>query len=485
MANFIAALDLTIANVSVPSIAASLGVSPREGAWVITSYAVAEAITVPLTGWLAMRFGPARALAGAMAIFGITSVFCGMSVSIQTLVIFRVLQGLAGGPLIPLSQTLLLLLFSRKRSGNAMALWAMTSVLGPITGPVLGGQICDHWNWHWIFLINVPIAAISAFFIWRLLAHRDPPPQRNSADAIGLGLMVTWIGAIQLLLDHGNKMDWFGSRFIVGAAIVAAIGFVAFIIWELTEKNPIVNLRVYRHRGYTITVITTCLCFGAFFGSIIIMPLWLQTNMGYTPAWSGLAAAPSGIAMFLFSPLVGWLTDRVGRRAMASCGMLAFAIAMLWRGQFVSNVSFELVMLSQATFGVCMALFAAPAMSLAMSYPKEEEIPSAAGLMAFTRTTSLAFGTAITITAWRNATTHSRQDIVDRFSDANAVDQFSALGLAPDQTVRLLDTIIQGEAVMVATNAAYYIFAGAMVLGALLIWLAPEESRHTSPLAPH
>jgi len=485
MSNFIVVLDMTIANVSIPNIAAGLGVSPREGAWVITSYAVAEAIMVPVAGWLALRFGPARALVWSIAAFGAASVLCGLSTNIESLVFFRVLQGLAGGPMMPLSQMLLFLMFPPEKRGTGIAVWTMTSVLGPICGPVIGGQICEHWSWHWIFFINVPIVIFVAAACWRLLAHRDPPIKKQPVDAVGFALMVTWIGCIQCMLDRGHDLDWFSSGLIVTTLVVGVVGFFAFLIWELTDDHPIINLRILRHRGYTVLAGVISLGFGAFFGSIVIQPLWLQTNMGYTAAWAGFAAAPTGAMMFLTSPLVAWLTNRMDARILASAGLLSFALALLWRAQFASNVDFELIIISQLINGVCLSFFVAPAMSMAMATLLPREIPEGAAILSFIRTAAIAFSTALTTTAWQNAATRNRVGLVDRFDPESAMDQMGTLGLPPEATVRILDGIVQDQSVMLATNHAYLLFALAMALGGVLVWLTPRIRMGGPSAAPH
>ncbi|HQP21118.1 MAG TPA: DHA2 family efflux MFS transporter permease subunit, partial [Phenylobacterium sp.] len=265
LANFMVVLDSTIANVSVPHIAGSLAVSPSQGTWVITSYNVAEAITVPLTGWLAQRFGPVRVFAFAMAGFGVFSMLCGLAPSFAMLVAFRVAQGFCGGPIMPMSQTLLLHIFPRNRAPQAMGLWSMTTVVAPIAGPILGGLISDNIHWSWIFFINIPVAAFVGIFGYRALIAHDTPTRRIKVDGVGLALLVVWVGALQIMLDKGKELEWFASPVIITLAVTAAIGFCAFLIWELTEKNPIVNLRVFRHRGFSVAVVTISLSFGAFF----------------------------------------------------------------------------------------------------------------------------------------------------------------------------------------------------------------------------
>jgi DHA2 family multidrug resistance protein len=321
-ANFIAVLDMTIANVSVPSISGSLGISSSQGTWVITSYAVAEAIIVPLTGWLAGRFGAVRVFTSAMALFGACSALCGLSNSLGMLVAGRILQGLSGGSLMPLSQTLLLRIFPKEKAGAATALWAMTTLVAPVLGPILGGWLCDSYAWPVIFFINVPLALLCAPLAWRMLKRYEDTLKRVPIDKIGLVLLIVAVGALQLMLDLGKEHDWFASTGICVLAIVAAVGFAAFLIWELTERHPIVDLRVFRHRGFAASVLTLALGFGAVFGVNVLTPLWLQSYMGYTATWAGLTTAWSGVLAVVAAPIAGLLIAKVDLRRLIFGGLM-------------------------------------------------------------------------------------------------------------------------------------------------------------------
>jgi len=484
MANFLAAFDLSIANVSIPNIAAGLAVSPRDGTWAITSYMVAEAITVPLTGWLAARFGPGRVLSYAMIGFAIASALCGISTSLDMLIAFRVLQGLAGGPMIPLSQSLLLHIFPKEKAGTAMGIWAMTAVVGPITGPIVGGIICDHWTWPWIFLISVPVGAVMAMFCWYTLIPRDPPPVRRPVDTPGLLLMILWIGAVQVILDQGQEKDWFGSSYIVVLTVIAIVGFLAFLIWELTDEHPIVNLRIFNNRGYTLGVLVVCIGFGVFLGSVVISPLWMQTNMGYTPTWAGLASAPGGMMMFTLSPLVAWLSARLDPRILISGGLLLFASIMLWRAHFASNVTMEMIVYYQLLNGASVALFFAPSMAITLGFLKPQEIADGAGMLAFIRTTAVAFVTSVTTAYWQDSATRDRAGMIDRLHGTSALDQLHRAGFQGDQAIHYLDGIVQDQAVMFATNDTFFAFACAMIAGLAFVWLIPKTHRRRAPAAP-
>ena len=248
LATFVSILDTTIVNVAIPHIAGAFAASPNEGTWAITSYAVAEAFTVPLSGWLAARFGVVRMFLFAIIGFTLFSALCGMATSLQMLVVFRVLQGLAGGPLMPMAQTLILRIAPPKQVEMAMGLWMMTTILAPIAGPILGGMLADGIGWRWAFYINIPVCVICGLWAWRLLRTRETQILRQPIDYIGMILLAVWVGALQIMLDNGEDHDWFASPWIIGLFAASAIGFVLFVIWEMTDSHPVVDLRVFRHR---------------------------------------------------------------------------------------------------------------------------------------------------------------------------------------------------------------------------------------------
>ncbi len=482
LANFMVVLDTTIANVSVPNIAGGLAVSPSQGTWVITSYAVAEAITVPLSGWLAQRFGAVRVFTVAMVGFGVCSALCGLAPSLSVLVVFRIMQGLCGGPMIPLSQTLLRRIFPIQQQPMAIGLWSMTTVVGPIAGPLLGGALVDTAGWPWVFYINVPVALVCAFFVHQLLASRETRTQRQPVDGVGLALLVLWIGAMQIMLDKGKDLDWFQSSFIVGLAVVAAVGFVAFILWELTSDHPVVDLRVFRHRGFAASTVIMCLVFGTFFASVVLIPLWLQTNMGYTATWAGRATALQGVLAVVMSPIVARLVTKVDTRVLVSFGVLVLAGVSFWRTGFASNMNFWAVALPHLAQGFAMPFFFIPLTSLALGSVAPNEVASAAGLMNFSRTTAGAFAVSITTTAWENTATIHHTDLAGRLNDpAGAIDSLTALGMTADQAVRQIDGLVQTQSVMLATDHIFLISGLMFVGGACAVWLAPKPKAAPPP----
>ena len=475
LANFMSVLDTTITNVSVPNIAGGLAVSPAEGTWTITSYSVAEAITVPLTGWLATRFGTVTVFTGAMVLFGLFSFLCGFAPSLSALVFFRVCQGLCGGPMIPLSQTLLLRVFPKHQAPQALALWSMTTVVAPIAGPVLGGWLCDNVGWPWIFYINVPFTIVVAFFAWRMLKPKETPGVRARVDTVGLGLLVVWITAMQIMLDKGKDEDWFNSPFIVGLLVVAVVGFAAFMIWELTQPNPIVNLRVFRHRSFATACTVMALSFGGFFAANVLVPLWLQTNLGYTASWAGKATAFGGMLAVIFSPIVGRFIGKFDPRAMVTFGIGWMALMMVWRSTFNSQVPFEHLILPQFLQGLGIPFFFIPLMSLGTGSLPPEEVAAGAGLISFIRTTAGAFGVSIVTTAWDDAADNARVAILNQgVAFDQAAQALQATGLTFQQAAGRIEGLVQTQAVMVGTDKLFLVISVVLFAAGLSVWIAPK-----------
>src|SRR6478672_4408155 len=295
LASFMQVLDTTIANVSLPTISGNLGASANQATWVITSFAVSNAIALPLTGFMTRRFGERKLFMWATLAFVIASLLCGLANSMGLLVLARALQGFVAGPMYPVAQALMISIYPPHKRGQAIALLAMVTVVAPIAGPILGGWITDNYSWEWIFFINVPIGIAVSFLVGRQLRGRPEKLDKPRMDYVGLATLVLGVGALQVMLDLGNDEDWFNSTKIVVLAIVATIALAVFFIWELTDKDPIVDLKLFRHRNFATGTVALILAYAAFFSVALIIPLWLQRNLGYTPIWAGLATAPIGV----------------------------------------------------------------------------------------------------------------------------------------------------------------------------------------------
>ena len=483
IANFIAVLDMTIANVSMASIAGGLGISSSQGTWVITSYSVAEAIIVPLTGWLAGRFGTVRVFTLAMSLFGVFSALCGFSGSLEMLVFGRIMQGLSGGCLMPLSQTLLLRVFPKERAPAAMALWAMTTLVAPVLGPILGGAICDNLSWPFIFFINVPIALGCAPLIARMLGRFESAKIKAPIDAVGLVLLVVFVGSLQIMLDIGKDHDWFGSVEIRALAAIAIVGFLAFLFWELTDANPIVDLRVFRHRGFTASVFTLSLGYGSMFGANVLTPLWLQSYMGYTSTWAGMTTAWSGTTAVLMAPIAGLLMARkLDPRRIVFFGLMLIAAVMLLRTYVTMDVTYWQIAIPLILMGFGLPLFFVPLTTLALGSVEEHETASGAGLQNFLRTMSGAISTSLVTTAWDDKATYAHAELAglaDRAGDT--LQTLTASGMSHDAAVSQLNGMVQSQSVMIATNQLMFVVAIAFAIAACAIWLAPRPSRAIDP----
>jgi DHA2 family multidrug resistance protein len=486
VANFLAVLDTSIANVSVSNIAGGLGVSTSEGTWVITSYAVAEAIVVPLTGWLVSRFGTVRVFVTAIVSFAICSALCGMAWSLSSLVLFRVLQGMSGGPLMPLSQTLLMQIFPKRLQPVATTIWALTTIIGPILGPILGGVLCDSIGWESIFWVNVPIALIAAPIVWRMLHAYETPTQRSKVDGVGLSLLIIWVGALQCMLDLGKDRDWFSSGTIVALTIIALVGFIAFLIWELTEKNPIVSLAVFRHRGFTMSMVTLALAFGTFFATNVVTPLWLQTEMGYTATWAGFATAGFGVAALISAPIASGLSTKVDPRWLVFVGVFWLAIMCFFRAGSFTGMSFGQIAFLVFLTGFGMPMFFLPLTTTALGSVDPSEIASAAGLQNFIRTMAGAVGTSMVNTAWENGTTRNHADLVGVVNHASGVvATYVKQGFSHAQGIHSLENIVNEQAIMLSTNQLFMSCAVIFLIAGAAIWLSPKPKHAVDTSSVH
>ncbi|HWI86625.1 MAG TPA: DHA2 family efflux MFS transporter permease subunit [Sphingomonas sp.] len=484
--NFMVVLDTSIANVSVPHIAGSLAIAPDQGTWVITSYSVAEAICVPLTGWLAARFGTVRIYLIAMVGFALFSILCGMSPTLSALVAARIGQGICGGPIMPLTQTLLLRVFPAEKRGQAMGLWAMTTVVAPIAGPVLGGTISDNWSWHWIFFINIPVAIVCVVGSYTLIRRCETQKISARIDAGGMALLVLWVGALQIMLDLGRDRDWFHSTFIVALAIIAALGFVVFLIWELTEKAPAVDLRVFRHRGFSASVAALAMTYGTFFAAVVVTPQWLQGAMGYTAEWSGYVTAWQGLLAIVFAVLVGRLTGKFDPRLLVSFGMSWIALWIFVRTGWTSTTDYWSLSIPHLALGLGMPFFFVPLTILSLGSVDPKETASAAGLSSFMRTLSGAVGTSIATTIWANGAIRVHAQLAGSINAMPATTQeLEASGFSPSQIRALVENLLTQESLVVSLDHMFEIATALLLFSAALIWIVPKPRRAVDTSQAH
>ena len=481
LGTFMQVLDTTIANVSIPTIAGDLGVSADQGTWIITSFAVANGVSVPLTGWLMQRYGVVRTFVFSVMMFTIASFLCGIAWSLPSLIGFRVLQGAVSGPMIPGSQALLISLFPPHKKGTALAIWSMTTLVAPIAGPILGGYISDNYPWPWIFLINLPVGAFCAFICWRFLSKRETPTRKLAIDKVGLALLFVWVGALQIMLDKGKDLDWFQSTPIVVLTIIAVIGLIAWIIWELGEKQPIVDLSLFKSRSFTIGTLLVCLGYAVFFGNVVLMPLWLQTQLNYTATWAGLVAAPSGVVAVLISPLVGRFMGKYDARWFASASFLFFAISYFMRAEYTADASFWAFVIPLLVQGVAMGMFFVAMLTISLDRLPPQRLPSASGLNNFLRITGGSFATSLTTTYWDRREALHQSRLVESLSAYDptyqgTLTQLHAQGLGGDSAAAAVMQTVIGQGYLLSSLDIFYFSGWAALLLIPLCWMVRKPA---------
>ncbi|MBU9412063.1 DHA2 family efflux MFS transporter permease subunit [Burkholderia multivorans] len=480
LAVFMNVLDTSIANVAIPTISGDLGVSSDQGTWVITSFAVANAISVPLTGWLTDRIGQVRLFLASIILFVISSWMCGLSPTLPFLLASRVLQGAVAGPMIPLSQSLLLASYPRAKAPMALALWSMTTLIAPVAGPILGGWISDNYSWPWIFYVNIPVGIAAAIATWSIYRTRESTVRRAPIDGVGLALLVLWVGSLQIMLDKGKDLDWFASTTIIALALIAIISFAFFVIWELTAEHPVVDLSLFRMRNFTGGTIALSVGYGLYFGNLVLLPLWLQTQIGYTATDAGLVMAPVGLFAILLSPLTGKFLPRTDPRYIATAAFLIFALCFWMRSRYTTGVDEWSLMLPTFVQGIAMAGFFIPLVSITLSGLPGHRIPAASGLSNFVRIMCGGIGTSIFQTAWDHRNNFHHAQLVEQTNPYNptfnqAVTQMNNLGLTRDQAHGLINNMATQQAAQLGVNDLFYISAAIFVLLIALIWITKPE----------
>ncbi len=482
--NFMVVLDLTIANVSVPTISGTLGTSLNQGTWIVTSYAVAEAICVPMAGWLAQRFGAVRMFLAALFGFALFSLLCGLSVSLGMLVACRIGQGFCGGPIMPMSQTLMARIFPPEQRAQAIALWAMTVTMGPAMGPILGGYITENYSWHWIFLINVPLGAACCVAGYALLRRVETPRLRVPIDKLGLALLVLWIGCLQIMLDIGHDRDWFADPLVDALGVGAVVGFLLWLIWELTEEHPLVDLRIFRHRGYRAAVATMALCYGSFFAGLVVVPQWMQVTLGYPAGTSGLVSASSSAGSVMVAPLVARLTPRVDGRILVFGGVMWLALMSLWRVSWTGDADFASYALPMFCQGLAIPFIMIPLTGIIQASVSPGELASGAGLQNFARTLAIAVSTSLILTAWSDAQAIARTKLAGLANPGLLQDSMARAGLGADQVPGMLSGLLDREVITIGVNYTFLISTVALLLGGALVWTIPRVDQRPGAAPP-
>jgi DHA2 family multidrug resistance protein len=448
-ATFMEVLDTTVVNVSLPHIAGSLSASIDEATWALTSYLVANAIILPMTGWLASAFGRKRLLMLSVVGFTASSFLCGLAPTLGLLIVFRVMQGATGGALQPLSQAVLLEAFPPRDRGKAMGFWGLGIVVAPILGPVLGGWLTDNYSWRWVFYINIPVG-IASIVMTRMFIF-DPPYLRQESrrvDYWGIGMLALGIGALQIVLDKGQEEDWFSSRWILGLAIVSAVTLVALVIHQLRTDDPVVDLRVFKARSYAVGVFLMTIVGFVLYGSMVLLPIMLQTLLGYPPLQAGIAMAPRGIGSFFMMPLTGLMTGRFDPRKLLTVGLIVGSSTLLWLSRLNLSAGYWDIFWPQLIQGAGMSLLFVPLTTVTMDPIPRERMGNATSLFNLMRNIGGSVGIAIT------GTMLSRQQQATTNLLGAHVTPYSAAAQSTFEQLRA-GFIASGADVTTATNRAY------------------------------
>jgi DHA2 family multidrug resistance protein len=494
-ATFLEVLDTTIVNVSLPHIAGSLSATPEEATWALTSYLVANAIVLPLTGWLASFFGRKRLLTIAVAGFTTTSFLCGLAPSLPFLVIFRLLQGLTGGVLQPMSQAIMLEAFPPEKRGRAMAFWALGIVVAPILGPVLGGWLTDNYSWRWVFYVNLPIGIISILMTRAFIF--DPPYMKNMkrrVDGVGIGLLAVGIGALQFLLDKGQTEDWFDSNLIRALAVTAVAALVLFVIHALIAKDPVLDLTVLKDRTYSTGVFMMTVLGFVLFGSLVMLPLFLQTVLGYPALQAGIAMAPRGIGSFLAMPLVGIMMSKFDPRKMLAAGLVIAGVTLYMLAFINLNAGYWDIFWPQLLQGSAMGLLFVPLSTMSMASIPREKMGNATSLFNLMRNLGGGIGIAFVATSVSRTATAHGAILAERVNPYSPQAQAALNGArslflsrgsdwntATTQALGVLYGMVQRQAAMIAFIDIVRFLGAVFILVIPLVLIMKRPSGSASP----
>jgi DHA2 family multidrug resistance protein len=492
-------LDTSVANVALNHIQGSLSAGQEEVTWVLTSYLVANAVVIPMSGWIARFMGRKRYLLASLVVFTLSSMLCGAATSLWQIVLFRIVQGIGGGGLQPMSLAILMETFPPRQRGLAMGIFGMGIVVGPILGPLLGGYFTDNFSWRWIFYINLPIGILALFMIYSFIF--DPPYQQlrekgEKVDYIGLTLLCLGLGSLQMVLDKGQLEDWFNSDFIVLFSVVGVASIVFFVFWELRQKNPVLDLRIFKDASFATGNAVLFVGFFSFFGSIVLLPIYLQTLLGYTAYDAGLVLGPAGAISIVILPLVGKATERIDSRFLLGTGLLISAYALYYMSGFNLQIDFETAVMSRVIQGLGMPFFFVSLSFVTMAYVPKERMNNASAIFNLLRNMGGSFGVAFVTTVLARRAQFHQHRLVDHltpydprlsipFNDLK--DYLSTkLGTFGDQTQIAGAVIYRGlqrEAASLAFNDAFFMQA-LLFLGLLgLLWIIrkPPMDPRTSP----
>ncbi|MDR1083801.1 MAG: DHA2 family efflux MFS transporter permease subunit [Deltaproteobacteria bacterium] len=477
LATFMQVVDTTIANVAVQTISGNLGASYSQGTWIITSYSVANAIVLPLTGPLAQRFGEKRLFLWSTGLFALASTACGLSQDMTALVIFRIIQGAVGGPMIPLAQSLLMNNYPREKQVMALALFSMTVSVAPVFGPIMGGYISDNFHWSWIFFINIPFGLAVLLLSSRVLAGRETKIKRPRWSGISFGLLALGVGAFQMMLDRGKDLDWFNSPSIQILAVIAVTGLTLLLVWEYSNPKALIDLSLFKYRNFCVGITLISAGMMLYMGTVVLIPLLLQTRYAYTATWAGLATAPIGILPVIMMPLLGRYSKHIDMRFVITAGFGVLAVTMHMRTGFEPGMDMRYVLLPQFIQGIGLACFFAPITSITFIGMDPGKIAGASGLYNCSRTLFSAIGASISTTFWerREALHQTRlSGLIDAYNPlaTESLRRLTDLGMTQDQAAGYLERQIVNQSFIISANEIFQACSYCFLFLIILVWLS-------------
>jgi DHA2 family multidrug resistance protein len=491
-------VDTSVVNVALDHIRGSLSAGIDESTWTITSYLVSNAIIIPLTGWLSRVFGRKRYLIFSITLFTVSSFLCGAAWNLQSLIAFRILQGIGGGALQPISQSILLETFPPYQHGIAMAVFGIGIMFGPIIGPLMGGWITDNWSWEWIFYINVPIGIIS--ILMTIFFIVDPPYMKRmkmKIDYWGLCLLALGLGCLQVVLDKGQQENWFDSGFIVSLSIVSASSLILFVIVELFTEQPVVNLRTFKNTTFTMGNLIMFFGFFNLFASIVLLPIYLQTLMGYTAYLAGFVLGPGGVATLIALPIAGRLVNRVNPKYLLFFGITVNAYATHLMSNFNLYADFNTVIWPRVVLGIGMGFFFIPLTTLTMGSVRKEEMPNASAIYNLLRNLGGSFGVAFVTTILSRRAQFHQNRLIEHLTPFDTTYQVATERSSQVLQYRGLNDAISGQgglgtiyeqllrqASMLSFNDAFYL-TSIIMLGVLPLVIFMKRRRAATPPGMH
>lgn len=479
MATFMEILDISITNVTIPFIAGELNVTPYRGTWVISAYALGNSVMILLSGFLAHRFGQVRVFVISVALFVLTSGLCGLAPTFTVLIIMRVLQGMVSGPIIPLSQSLLLTNFPHSKHAVAIGIWSSVNVIAPMFGPLLGGVIADFIGWRWIFYVNVPVGTFCVLTTMYLLRQRESERYKEPVNVVNFLFLFIGIGALQIFLDQGNERGWLQSHFLIALLIISIISLSFFVLWSLTSKHPLVDLTLYARRNFAIGSLCGLIASIAIYGGLVVYPIWLETELGYTAIWTGLALIPFTIFLLIGIPFVTYYIEkhRLDLRVLAFLSFVIFIVSCYLSALYNTQASFASLLLPRFIIGVALSLFFVPIILISLSGVPHNRLPRATSLLSFQRVFGIGVGSSLGVAIMQSRQKYHYDHLLPLINNENrcvdaTLSKLQNIGFDRLQSFAWIHDQIEHQSYMLGVNDFFLAGIAFFIILSSVIWFA-------------